>query len=92
MLIRSRECIVVEVIDGDRGTIDREMEIELQQQRADSAGGCGLAGQGEEDVAVLVQEFKDVLGGKGGSIAWSRGQLRCTKQIIWTFVSVALTL
>ncbi len=37
------------------------MEVKFEQKRADGTGGCGLAGESEEDVSVFVEEVDEVL-------------------------------
>jgi hypothetical protein len=58
----SRNGIVVEMVDRDGGTVGGKVEVEFEEKRADSAGGCGLSGESEEDVAVAVDEVDKVLG------------------------------
>lgn len=67
MLLGGRDSIVVEVVNNDSRAITGEVDIDLEEEGADGAGGGGLAGEGEEDVAVLVQEFQDALGGQVGA-------------------------
>jgi hypothetical protein len=69
MLLGGREGVVVEVVDNNRRAIVCEVNVELEEERADGAGGGGLAGKGEEDVAILVHEVEDVLGGQRGAEA-----------------------
>jgi hypothetical protein len=69
MLLGGREGIIVEVVDNNRRAIVREVNVELEEEGADSAGGGGLAGESEEDVAILVHEVEDVLGGQRGAEA-----------------------
>ena len=37
------------------------MEVQFKEERADSARCCGFAREGENDVAVLVQEVENIL-------------------------------
>lgn len=67
MLFGGRDGVVVEVISNNGGTVIREMNVDFEEERADGTGRRGLAGEGEEDVAVLVEEVEDVLGGQGGA-------------------------
>lgn len=67
VLLGGRDSVVVEVVNNDSRAVARQVDIDLEEEGADGAGGGGLAGEGEEDVAVLVQEFQDVLGGQVGA-------------------------
>jgi hypothetical protein len=61
VLLGGRKCIVVEMVDGDGGTVRGKVEVEFEEKRADGAGGGGLSGESEEDVAVAVDEIDKVL-------------------------------
>lgn len=67
VLLGGRDSVVVEVVNDDSRAVIRKVDINLKEEGADGAGGGGLAGEGEEDVAVLVQEFEDVLRSQVGA-------------------------
>lgn len=67
VLLGGRDSVVVEVVGDNGGTVVREMNIDFKEEGADSAGGRGFAGQGEDNVTVLVQEVEDVLRSQGGA-------------------------
>jgi hypothetical protein len=57
MLLGGRDSVVVEVVNNNSRAVVGEVDINLEEEGADGAGCGGLAREGEEDVAVLVQEF-----------------------------------
>ena len=67
MLLGGRDGVVVEMVNDDSRAVVRKVDINLEEEGADGARGRGLAREGEEDVAVLVQEFEDVLWGQVGA-------------------------
>lgn len=67
MLVRRGDGVIVEVIDNNGGAIARELNVNLKEKRADGAGRGRLAGECEEDVAIFVQEFQDILWGQIGA-------------------------
>lgn len=64
VLLGGRDGVVVEMIDNDAGAVIGKVDVSFEEEGADSAGSRGLARKGEQDVAVLVQEVQDVLGGQ----------------------------
>lgn len=72
MVLSCGHGVVVEVINHNRRAVAGEVKVEFQQQRADGAGCRRLAGESEEDVAVIVHEVDDVLGVEGGSEACNK--------------------
>lgn len=75
MLLGGRDGVVVEVVNDDGGTVVREVNVDFEKERADSAGSCGLARESEDDVAVLVQEVENVLGCQVGAESYAIGSI-----------------
>lgn len=67
VLLGGRYGVVVEMVNDNSRAVVRKVDINLEEEGADGARGRGLARQREEDVAVLVQEFEDVLRGQVGA-------------------------
>lgn len=62
VLLGGREGIVVEVVNDNSGAVVGEVDVDFEEKGADGTGGRSLAGEGENNVAVLVEEVQDVLG------------------------------
>lgn len=80
VLLGSRDGIVVEVVDNNGGTVIRQVDIDFEKEGADGAGSGGLAREGKDDVAVLVQEVQDVFRGKVGAEAY---EIESIDSYIW---------
>jgi hypothetical protein len=70
MLLGGRDGVVVEVVDDEGVAVGGEVDIEFEEQRDDGAGGRAVGGEGEQDVAVLLEELENDLRGKGRSKAF----------------------
>ena len=67
MQVGSARGIVVEVVHDEASSVGRELDIELEKEGVDG-GGSGLAGaEGQEDVAVGIDEVKEDLGSQVGT-------------------------
>lgn len=71
VLLSGRDGVIVEVVNDDGGTVAREVNVDFEEERADSAGSGGLAGESEDDVAVLVQEVQNVFGRQMGAKSYA---------------------
>lgn len=67
VLLSGRDCVVIEVVNDNSGAVVRKVDIDFEEEGADGARGRGLAGEGEDDVAILVHEVQDVLRGQVGA-------------------------
>lgn len=63
MLFWTRADVMMEVVNHDGRAVGREADAELEEQRLGRGCGWGPTGEGEQDVAVLVDEVEEELGG-----------------------------
>jgi hypothetical protein len=83
VLLGGRDGVVIKMVNDDGGTVVREVNIEFEEEGADSARSGGLARESEEDVAVLVHEVQNVLGCQVGPSPMQLCQLTAPNTIIW---------
>lgn len=53
------KSVIVEVVNDDRRPIGGQMDVQLEEEGTKGAGRRRLAGEGEEDVPLLVKEVED---------------------------------
>jgi hypothetical protein len=58
VLLYGGHGVVVKVIDDERCPLGGELDVELKEERGDRRGSGCRGGEGEEDVAIGVEEFE----------------------------------
>lgn len=59
MFLGRGKSVIVEVVNDDRRPIGGQMDVQLEEEGTKGAGRRRLAGEGEEDVPLLVKEVED---------------------------------
>lgn len=67
MQVGSRADVVGKVVDDEAGAVGRQGHVQLAEQGDDRGGGGLAAGEGDEDVAVGVEELDEQLGRQAGA-------------------------
>lgn len=79
VLVGGAGRVVVEVVDDEAGALSGELDVELGEEGDEGGRGRGVGAQGDEDVAVGVEELEEQLAGQlgaqacDGRLAWRRG-------------------
>ena len=76
VLLCSRCGVVVEVVDDGRALGGGDADVKLEEERLDGGRGGLLAGEGDEDVSILLDELEEVVGGQG----WAEALRLCGEQ------------
>jgi hypothetical protein len=69
--------VVVEVVDDEAGAVGGQGYVQLEKERVDGRRGCVGGAEGEEDVAVGVDEVEEQLGCQIGAETCSISLLAC---------------
>lgn len=69
VLLGSGRDVIVEVVDDETAPVRRQVDVELEQGRDDRGRGRVLGGEGDEDVALGVDELDENVGGQAGAEA-----------------------
>lgn len=79
VLVGGAGRVVVEVVDDEAGALSGELDVELGEEGDEGGRGRGVGAQGDEDVAVGVEELEEQLAGQlgaqacDGRLAWRWG-------------------
>lgn len=70
MFFRGGRCVIVEVINDNRGAVCREGDVEFEEEGGNGCRGSRGGGEGKQHVAARIGVRKKGLGRQGGPIAW----------------------
>lgn len=62
MLVGSRFGVVVDVVDDESATLWGEGDIEFEEESGNSGGNRLVGGEGEQDVAIVVDVVDEGVG------------------------------
>jgi len=74
VLIGSRVGVVVDVVDDESATLRREGDIEFEKERCNSGRDRLVGGEGEQNIAVVVDVVDEGVGGQLGTEALGLGR------------------
>lgn len=90
VLVGGAGRVVVEVVDDEAGALSGELDIELGEEGDEGGRGRGVGAQGDEDIAVGVEELEEELAGQLGAQACD-GWVSTALGVFWD-LEVLLTL